>query len=83
MLVKLALQEHTAERSENYRSSAMRRYFAVAYRNAVGVYPQQRHEFRATLETVREAGGPPISDIASRLRLEYELDRLPSDHSNP
>ena len=64
-------------------SPRLRHHFALAYRSAVGVYPEQRQEFRATLEQLREVGGTPVDDVASLMRLQYELDQfLTCDHEN-
>ena len=76
------LREDLASGYEQATSPRLRRQFAAAYRAAVGVYPEQRHEFRATLEQLRDTGGTAVDDIASLMRMQFEIDQfLDSDQS--
>ena len=81
-LAEIDLREVLASEYEQATSLQLRRQFAAAYRSAVGVYPEQRHEFRVTLESLRVTGGTAVDDIASLMRMQFEIDQfLDSDQS--
>ena len=62
-LLKLDDQEDLAVFSEQETSDHQRSVFAEKYRTAVGVLPEQRHEFREALVRVMDGGGMPLADL--------------------
>ena len=62
-LERVAAHEDVAEFFDNETVPAERQLFAESYRRLVGVHPDDRHEFRQSLERIRDGGGMPVGDL--------------------
>lgn len=71
-LALMNLHEGLAERAIRERSGSLRTEYAGRYRELIGVSPEQRAEFRAALERVRDGGGMGVQDVIDLLRLRSQ-----------
>ena len=62
-LERVEAHEDVAEFFDNETVPVERQQFAESYRRLVGVHPDDRHEFRQTLERIRDGGGMPVGDL--------------------
>ena len=62
-LLRLDDREDLAVFCEQESSDYLRGVFAEKYRTAVGVFPEQRHEFREALVRMMNCGGMPLADL--------------------
>jgi hypothetical protein len=69
------LHERLAEHAVRERSGSLRAEYADRYRELIGVAPDQRAEFLAALERVRDGGGMGVQDVIDLLRIRSEENR--------
>jgi len=62
-LERVAAHEDVAEFFDSETIPAERHRFAESYRRLVGVHPENRHEFRQSLERICDGGGLPVDDL--------------------
>lgn len=69
-ILRLDAQEWLAQFHDQETSRILQHSFAARYRCAVGVHPDQRHEFRDALMRIRDGGGAPVETVIAVLNAQ-------------
>lgn len=68
-LAQMKLHERLAQTCDQMTAQSLREQFAESYREVIGVYPDQREEFRQALERVKAGAGMTVQDVIDLLRI--------------